>query len=123
MNRRFWLLVFLPLAMGLLIYLFIRENTLLSSLIPGDYKWKKVPAYLNFIAGWLPDFLWCFSLSSCLLSFYWIRTYKYAFFFITSALILSELIQLFIKGFIFDFFDLGAAILASGISFRLKEYN
>jgi hypothetical protein len=123
MNRRFWLLIFLPLALGFLIYLFLRQETILSSFIPVDLQLKNVPQAVNFIASWLPDFLWCFSLCSCLLSYAWIRNNKYAFIFIAGISVLSELIQLFLTAFTFDFFDLGAAFLAVILSYRLKAFS
>jgi hypothetical protein len=112
------LYVLLPLLFGLTIYVLFRRNTWLhQNLFP--FSIQKIDRQ-HYIAGdllvySLPDFLWCFSFSSSLILMKQYLKFEYQFFYPTVLLLLigAECIQFLSPGiFTFDFWDLGAAVLA-----------
>lgn len=122
MIRRVIWLMLMPLVAGLLMYVFFRTDSYLADLFPPSWKWKGENRILLFVTGWLPDFLWCFSLSSFLFSFQVLNTYRSFKFLVLSLLFISEIGQLCSNNyFVFNSFDLAAAFSAWIVSYKLRN--
>lgn len=122
MIRRVVWLMLLPLVAGLLIYVFFRTGSYLADLFPASWKWKGESRMLLFVTGWLPDFLWCFSLSSFLFSFQVFNIYRSYKFLVLSLLLISETGQLYSNQyFVFSSFDLAAAFFAWIVSYKQRN--
>lgn len=76
--------------------------------------------FLLFI-GILPDFLWAFSLGAFLYSFEQYREKCWYSLLILALLLVSELIQMHLSRFVFDYFDLAAAFLAWMLSYSTRN--
>lgn len=122
MLKRFFILCFLPLLAGGLIYVFFRTDSAIADLIPMQFKFFYSDAFLQVLVGVLPDFLWSFSFANFLYSFVFLRRYQFFHLFVLLLLVLAELIQLFSGTlFIFDYYDVLAAISAFLFSFKLRN--
>jgi hypothetical protein len=87
-----------------------------------QYKIFSSEALLQLLVGVLPDFLWSFSFANFLYSFVFLRRYQFFHLFVLLLLVLAELIQLFSGTlFIFDYYDVVAAISAFLLSFILRN--
>ena len=122
MLKRFLILCFLPLLAGGLIYLFFRTDSPLADLVPLKYKYIPVEAWQKLLTGVLPDFLWSFSMANFLYSFSFLRKWKFFNWVVLLLLLLAEIIQLFTGTlFVFDYYDILAAILAFLFSFIVRN--
>ena len=121
MQKRFALLIFFPLLLGSLCYVFFRTGSWLADIFPLSIK--VIPdnkMFLLFI-GILPDFLWAFSLGAFLYSFEQYREKCWYSLLILALLLVSELIQMHLSRFVFDYFDLAAAFLAWMLSYSTRN--
>jgi hypothetical protein len=120
------LFIILPLLVGLLIYLYFRENTLLHQWIGCRNQASSISitnGLLHLVAYQLPDFCWSISFASALFLFqYHFKIEGKGFFYFVMALIVStELVQLLVPQlFTFDWWDLIAAITAVLLSYWAK---
>ena len=124
--KRIIIHIILPLALGALMYILFRKDTLIHKwFLPADYypstaKPVQPGVWKNFLAFNLPDFCWSYSFASAL--FIWedylgksSRLFPLFVFFI---LVVSEMVQLFIpRYFTFDCVDLAATVCAFGLSY------
>lgn len=125
-GRQVLLHVILPLAAGLIIYLFCRSGTWLHRLLLfSPAKPPVIPpsnTFSRIIAFNVPDFCWCYSLSSALLLWEQWQHKKYRWLpaIVLLILLANEAVQYFLPSvFTFDLADMIAAILAFGLSFLL----
>jgi hypothetical protein len=118
--------IILPLAAGVAIYIFFRQNTWFHyHLLPPGFHplvLPRTPLNDAFIFN-VPDFCWAYSLASSL--FYWgrIDRVRNRFFpvFVLLLIVTAESVQYFLSSrFTFDWMDLTAAILAFLLSFLLN---
>jgi hypothetical protein len=122
-----FLFILLPLVIGTAIYLLMRQGAWLHH-FTGVGRGSSVIVAANglqkIFANQGPDFCWCFSLASALFIFQTIAGIKsntYALL-VLIVLVLSEVIQLLFPGqFTFDWWDVGAAVLAFLLSFILNR--
>jgi len=118
------LLCILPLLLGIVIYIFFRDQGILgiSARLSNDKPYPFVKPIINT----LPDFCWAFSLSNTLYLFFKISSVslKRSTIFIILSVALSEIVQIFFpKHFTFDWLDLLADLIACSISLICMQTN
>ena len=123
------LLVFLPLFIGLLIYLFYRPQIWLTAqlnLHPVSYA--EIEKY-SLLKKWIifsgPDLCWAYSLASAIFilnHLFKFSSHSIVFIIVLIAVAASELIQLFLKlSFTFSFSDLITVVAACCLSAYLNK--
>lgn len=58
--------IFLPLAVGLCVYLFFRKGTYINSIFGIEYDYKFNSIFGVFVKSWLCDILWAYALTHSL---------------------------------------------------------
>jgi hypothetical protein len=121
--------IILPLVAGFLIYMLTRPLPMFRGFGPGNIATENIQQtswFARIIIFNIPDFCWSYSFASAL--FLWKSysgTVTFSFLILVGAImVFSELIQLLVPAwFTFDFADLLAAILATGLSYFLNARN
>lgn len=120
--------IFLPLAVGLCIYLLFYNGTYINSILGIEFGFELNSAFGVFIKSWLCDILWAYALTNSL--YFVLGGFKHKIF--VSAIVsicfatTFELLQLFgkVKG-TFDILDIAfqivAVILAAVLIKRREE--
>jgi hypothetical protein len=122
MGKRILLLILLPLLIGALFYIFFRTGSWFSDFFPKYLKVNISNEAFKYVTGIAPDFCWSFSIGSFLYSHRDYSNKSWFHFFVLFILIFSELIQMWMpKYFLFDVFDLLAALAAWFLSFKLRK--
>ena len=126
-QKLFWIIfltVFLPLFVGLIIYLLYKPKLIPLFSFPNSaaaLSGKNLFTKLMVNSG--PDFCWSYSFASALFItnfiFFRSKLFTYA---TVILIILAELIQIFLpRYFTFDWMDLGAAVIAVFISYLILK--
>lgn len=126
---RILLHVFLPLLIGLLIYIFYRPNIWITGYLNLDRDTQSNIENYSFIEKWIvfsgPDFCWAYSFAS--LTFILnhslkVMSHRAVFVFILLLTGASEMLQLLLKpNFTFSVSDLIAILIACTLSFFLNR--
>lgn len=121
--------VFLPLIIGLFIYIFYRPNVWITRYLNLGIDTQPNTENHSFITNWLifsgPDFCWAYSFAS--LVFILNHSFKFmshaaVFIFILLLTETSEVIQLLLKpNFTFSISDMIAILMACTLSFFLNK--
>src|SRR6266496_1237850 len=114
--------VFLPLFIGLIIYLFYRPDLFPSISFSGHSTVNKIPLFQLLISSG-PDFCWSYSFASALfiLNFIFFRS-KLLFYIAVTIIVLAEGVQFFLAPyFTFDWVDMIAAIIAIALSYLILK--
>ena len=106
--------VFLPLLIGFIIYVFYRPNVWITRYLNWTFSEQLNPENYSLITRWIiysgPDFCWAYSFASAIfiLNHLYIRlSQRFMFAFVLVILMVSEIIQLFLKPyFTFSMSDL-----------------
>ena len=115
-------MIFFPLLLGALCYVFFRTGSWFADLFPISIKVIPQNKMFLLLIGILPDFLWAFSLGAFLYSFEQYREKHWYSLLILALLLLSELIQLYLRSrFVFDYLDLAAAFFAWMLSYSTRN--
>lgn len=63
---RYFVNIFLPLSVGLCVYLFFRKGTYINSIFGIEFNYKLNSIFGVFVKSWLCDILWAYALTHSL---------------------------------------------------------